>query len=85
MSNEVLATYANYALYSAVGVLTLAMIAYAIYLAGAVPASEREVEVLDADEQAAAERARARAERVAARLRRDDGTGSTAITEGGAR
>lgn len=66
MSNEVLATYANYALYSAVGVLTLAMVAYAVYLAGAVPASEREAEVLDADEQAAADRARARAERVAA-------------------
>ncbi|WP_191563897.1 c-type cytochrome biogenesis protein CcsB [Janibacter melonis] len=66
MTNEVLATYANYALYSAVGVLSLAMIAYAVYLAGAVPASEREDETLDADEQAAAERARARAERVAA-------------------
>ncbi|MCM3553909.1 c-type cytochrome biogenesis protein CcsB [Janibacter melonis] len=66
MTNEVLATYANYALYSAVGVLSLAMIAYAVYLAGAVPASEREHETLDADEQAAAERARARAERVAA-------------------
>ncbi|WP_201467687.1 c-type cytochrome biogenesis protein CcsB [Janibacter melonis] len=66
MTNEVLATYANYALYSAVGVLSLAMIAYAVYLAGAVPASEREDEKLDADEQAAAERARARAERVAA-------------------
>ncbi|GAA1245849.1 c-type cytochrome biogenesis protein CcsB [Janibacter melonis] len=66
MTNEVLATYANYALYSAVGVLSLAMIAYAVYLAGAVPASEREHESLDSDEQAAAERARARAERVAA-------------------
>ena len=37
-----LATYANYALYSAMGVLTLAMLAYAGYLAGLMPArSER--------------------------------------------
>lgn len=64
MTNEALATYANYALYSAVGVLTLAMIAYAVYLAGAVPAAEREALQADEDEEATA-RARARAERVA--------------------
>ena len=65
MTNEALATYANYALYSAVGVLTLAMIAYAVYLAGAVPAAEREAALADEDEAATA-RAQARAERVAA-------------------
>ena len=65
MTNETLALYANYALYSAVGVLTLAMIAYAVYLAGAVPAAEREAALVDEDEAATA-RAQARAERVAA-------------------
>ncbi|GAA3609048.1 c-type cytochrome biogenesis protein CcsB [Marihabitans asiaticum] len=65
--NETLAIYANYALYSAVGVLTLAMIAYAVYLAGAVPAAERDAEAaVEADDAARSARARARAEQVAA-------------------
>ncbi|MGE9807397.1 MULTISPECIES: c-type cytochrome biogenesis protein CcsB [unclassified Janibacter] len=37
MTNETLATYANLSIYSAMGVLTLAMIGYALYLAGLVP------------------------------------------------
>lgn len=42
MTYQELATYANYALYSAMGVLTLAMLSYAGYLAGLMPArSER--------------------------------------------
>ncbi|MGA8048084.1 MAG: c-type cytochrome biogenesis protein CcsB [Dermatophilaceae bacterium] len=42
MTYQELATFANYALYSAMGVLTLAMLAYAGYLAGLMPArSER--------------------------------------------
>jgi cytochrome c-type biogenesis protein CcsB len=38
MTYQELATYANYALYSAMGVLTLTMLAYAGYLAGLMPA-----------------------------------------------
>ena len=42
MTYQELATFANYALYSAMGVLTLAMLAFAGYLAGLMPArSER--------------------------------------------
>jgi cytochrome c-type biogenesis protein CcsB len=37
MTYQELATYSNYALYSAMGVLTLAMLAYAGYLAGLMP------------------------------------------------
>lgn len=37
MINETMATYANYALYSAVAVLMLAMIGYGVYLAALVP------------------------------------------------
>ena len=36
--NTTLALYANYAIYSAIAVLTLAMLAYALYLSRAVPA-----------------------------------------------
>jgi cytochrome c-type biogenesis protein CcsB len=38
MTYQELATYSNYTLYSAMGVLTLAMLAYAGYLAGLMPA-----------------------------------------------
>lgn len=38
MTYQELATYSNYALYSAMGILTLTMLAYAGYLAGLVPA-----------------------------------------------
>jgi cytochrome c-type biogenesis protein CcsB len=38
MTYQELATYSNYALYSAMGVLTLTMLAYAGYLAGLMPA-----------------------------------------------
>ena len=42
MTYQELATYSNYALYSAMGILTLTMLAYAGYLAGLMPArSER--------------------------------------------
>ncbi|MCE1179800.1 MAG: c-type cytochrome biogenesis protein CcsB [Micrococcales bacterium] len=41
MTNETLAGYSNLALYSAMGVLTLAMIAYAVFLARLVPHRER--------------------------------------------
>lgn len=42
MTNENLATYSNWLLYSAMAIYTLAMVAYAAYLAGLVPArSER--------------------------------------------
>jgi len=37
MTNETLAQYANLSLYSAMAVLTLAMLGYALYLAGLVP------------------------------------------------
>ncbi len=40
MTNETLAGYANFALYLAVAVLTLAMLSYAVYLARMVPARE---------------------------------------------
>ncbi len=41
MTNETLAEYANLSLYSAMGVLTLAMIGYALYLAGLGPTRSR--------------------------------------------
>jgi cytochrome c-type biogenesis protein CcsB len=41
MTNEVLAQYANLSLYSAMAVLTLAMVGYALYLAGLVPHRDR--------------------------------------------
>ena len=42
MTYQELAMYSNYALYSAMGILTLTMLAYAGYLAGLMPArSER--------------------------------------------
>jgi cytochrome c-type biogenesis protein CcsB len=41
MTNEMLAQYANLSLYSAMGVFTLAMICYALYLAGLVPHRDR--------------------------------------------
>jgi cytochrome c-type biogenesis protein CcsB len=41
MTNETLAQYANLALYSAMAVLTLAMLGYALYLAGLVPQRDR--------------------------------------------
>lgn len=41
MTNETLAQYANLALYSAMAVLTLAMLGYALYLAGLVPHRDR--------------------------------------------
>ena len=37
MTNEMLAQYANLSLYSAMGVFTVAMVCYALYLAGLVP------------------------------------------------
>lgn len=40
-----LATYSNYALYSAMGILTLTMLAYAGYLAGLMPARSERKEV----------------------------------------
>ncbi len=40
MSNEILATYANYALWSAILVITMAMIGHALYLAWTVPERE---------------------------------------------
>src|SRR5699024_10722719 len=40
MSNEILATYANYALWSAIMVITMAMIGHALYLAWTVPERE---------------------------------------------
>jgi cytochrome c-type biogenesis protein CcsB len=41
MTNETLAGYANLSLYSAMGVLTIAMLCYAVYLAGLLPARDR--------------------------------------------
>ncbi|KGN38189.1 c-type cytochrome biogenesis protein CcsB [Knoellia subterranea] len=44
MTHETLASYANLSLYSAMGVLTLAMLGYAVYLAGWLPARDAVVE-----------------------------------------
>jgi cytochrome c-type biogenesis protein CcsB len=41
MTNEALAQYANLSLYSAMAVFTLAMVGYALYLAGLVPHRDR--------------------------------------------
>lgn len=41
MTNETLAGYANLSLYSAMGVLTIAMLCYAVYLAGLLPTRDR--------------------------------------------
>jgi cytochrome c-type biogenesis protein CcsB len=41
MTNETLAQYANVSLYSAMAVFTIAMVCYALYLAGLVPARDR--------------------------------------------
>jgi cytochrome c-type biogenesis protein CcsB len=41
MTNETLAQYSNLSLYSAMAVLTIAMVCYAVYLAGLVPARDR--------------------------------------------
>lgn len=58
MIAEELATYSNYALYSAMGVLTLTMLAFAGYLAGLMPArSERKELGREAVLQASPERA----------------------------
>ncbi|MEO5983711.1 MAG: c-type cytochrome biogenesis protein CcsB [Pedococcus sp.] len=43
MTNETLAGYANVSLYSAMAVFTIAMLCYAVYLAGLLPARERAV------------------------------------------
>ena len=55
MTNETLAQYANLALYSAMAVLTVAMLGYALYLAALVPHRERKTAL-------AAESARSRDE-----------------------
>ncbi len=48
MTNAALAEYSNLAMYSAMGVLTLAMIGYSLYLAGLVPdRAEAKAEALD--------------------------------------
>ena len=41
MTNETLAGYANVSLYSAMAVFTIAMVSYAVYLAGLLPARDR--------------------------------------------
>ncbi|MGA8980723.1 MAG: c-type cytochrome biogenesis protein CcsB [Pedococcus sp.] len=41
MTNETLAGYANVSLYSAMAVYTIAMLSYAVYLAGLLPARDR--------------------------------------------
>ncbi|GAB3072154.1 c-type cytochrome biogenesis protein CcsB [Pedococcus soli] len=41
MTNETLAGYANVSLYSAMAVFTIAMLCYAVYLAGLLPARDR--------------------------------------------
>jgi cytochrome c-type biogenesis protein CcsB len=41
MTNETLAQYSNLSLYSAMAVLTIAMVCYAVYLAGLIPARDR--------------------------------------------
>lgn len=52
MTNETLAEYSNVLLYSAMAVFTLAMIGYAAYLAGLVPArAERQAARADASER----------------------------------
>jgi len=52
MTNEALAQYANLSLYSAMAVFTLAMVGYALYLAGLVPHRDRAAAAVR-DEQAA--------------------------------
>ena len=47
MTNQVLAQYANLSLYSAMAVLTLAMLGYAAYLAGLVPHRDTAGEVVE--------------------------------------
>jgi len=42
MTNETLAQYSNLSLYSAMAVFTVAMVCFALYLAGLVPARDRE-------------------------------------------
>ena len=49
MTYQELATYSNYALYSAMGILTLTMLAYAGYLAGLMPARSERKEAVDAE------------------------------------
>jgi cytochrome c-type biogenesis protein CcsB len=44
MTNETLAQYSNLSLYSAMAVLTVAMVCYAVYLAGLLPARDRAAE-----------------------------------------
>jgi cytochrome c-type biogenesis protein CcsB len=48
MTNETLASYANLSVYSAMAVFTLAMIGYAVYLAGLVPNRGRVTQPADA-------------------------------------
>jgi cytochrome c-type biogenesis protein CcsB len=62
MTYQELATYANYALYSAMGVLTLTMLAYAGYLAGLMPARSEAKDARKAAERADAGAAEARDE-----------------------
>jgi cytochrome c-type biogenesis protein CcsB len=56
MTNEALAQYANLSLYSAMAVLTLAMVGYALYLAGLVPHRDRAAAAVR-DQRAAREEA----------------------------
>ena len=42
MTDQTLATYSNLSIYSAMAVLTLAMILYAVHLARLMPSKERE-------------------------------------------
>jgi cytochrome c-type biogenesis protein CcsB len=52
MTNETLAQYSNLSLYSAMAVLTIAMVCYALYLAGLVPARDRRLETATVREDA---------------------------------
>jgi cytochrome c-type biogenesis protein CcsB len=64
MTYQELATYSNYALYSAMGILTLTMLAYAGYLAGLMPArhEQRDAARKDAAEKDAAQQDATRTE-----------------------
>ena len=57
MTYQELATYSNYALYSAMAVLTLSMLAYAGYLAGLMPARSESKEARRAEQVRAREEA----------------------------